>query len=92
MLLIKFGSCDVYRAIYLEELTVKELVDKLVQCMEIKRPVSKIVRFISSKDNTKPKLVVEVNDDVVKDMLEAQPMFIEAEDVKDGSVKLVLSF
>lgn len=89
MLLVKFGACEVYRAIYLQHLTVKELIDKLVVCMAIKKPVSGVLRKICSKDNT---IIVEVNDEVVKDITEAQPMFVEVSELQGGSLKLVLNF
>lgn len=89
LLLIKFGTCEVYRAIYLEHLTVKELIDKLVICMAIKKPVSGVLRKIRSKDNT---MIVEVNDEVVKDISEAQPMFVEVSELQGGSLKLILNF
>ncbi|GAA5808212.1 hypothetical protein MFLAVUS_001597 [Mucor flavus] len=89
LLLVKFGACEVYRAIYLQHLTVKELIDKLVVCMAIKKPVSGVLRKICSKDNT---IIVEVNDEVVKDITEAQPMFVEVSELQGGSLKLVLNF
>lgn len=94
MLLIKFGNCEIYRAIYLEHLTVKELTEKLVQRLEISRPVANVLRKIVSKDKTKSNMIVEVNDEVIQDMTEEQDIFIETQETGDSkaSINLVLNF
>jgi hypothetical protein len=91
-LLVKFESCEVYRAIYLEYLTVKELTDKIVQRMEIQKPVSNVLRKITPKDSSKPVIIVEVNDEVIQDMNEEQDIHIETENTDDDSVNLILNF
>lgn len=91
-LLIKFGSCEVYRAIYLEHLTVKELTDKIVQRMEITKPVSSVLRKIISKDKKKAPMIVEVNDEVIQDMTEEQDITVGTEDNSDSTINLILKF
>ncbi|KAI7874274.1 CP2 transcription factor-domain-containing protein [Mucor mucedo] len=94
MLLIKYGNCDIYRAIYLEHLTVKELTEKLVQRLEITRPVASILRKIVSKDKKRSNMIVEVNDEVIQDMTEEQDIFIETQETGDSktSINLILNF
>lgn len=94
MLLIKFGNCDIYRAIYLEHLTVKELTEKLVQRLEIRRPVANVFRKIVSKDKKKNNMIVEVNDDVIQDMIEEQDIFIETQETGDSkaTINIILNF
>lgn len=89
--LIKFESDDVYRAIYLEHLTVKELTEKIIERSEIKKPISKVIRKFKRSD--KKSIAVRMEDDVVKDMQEEQDILVQAEDNEDGqSVTLVLVF
>ena len=89
--LIKFESDDVYRAIYLEHLTVKELTEKIIERSDIKKPVSKVIRKFKRSD--KKSIVVRMEDDVVKDMQEEQDILVQTEDNEDGqSVTLVLVF
>ncbi|CEJ03246.1 hypothetical protein RMCBS344292_17234 [Rhizopus microsporus] len=89
--LIKFESDDVYRAIYLEHLTVKELTEKIIERSEIKKPVSKVIRKFKRSD--KKSIAVRMEDDVVKDMQEEQDILVQTEDNEDGqSVTLVLVF
>lgn len=90
--MVKFGSCEVYRAIYLENLTVKELTDKIVQRMEIQKPVLNVLRKVTSKDKSKPVMIVEVNDEVIQDMNEEQDIHIETEQSDNDSVNLILNF
>lgn len=95
-LLVKFGNCEVYRAIYLEHLTVKELTEKLSQRMDIQKPVSNVLRKVASKDKNKPDMIVEVNDEVIQDMHEEQDIYIETRDDDDDdandTVTLILHF
>ncbi|CAO3622477.1 unnamed protein product [Mucor hiemalis] len=95
-LLVKFGSCEVYRAIYLEHLTVKELTEKLSQRMDIQKPVSNVLRKVASKDRNKPDMIVEVNDEVIQDMHEEQDIYIETrsddDDESNGTITLILHF
>ncbi|EPB81590.1 hypothetical protein HMPREF1544_11682 [Mucor circinelloides 1006PhL] len=90
--LVKFHSCEVYRAIYLEHLTVKELTEKIVQRMSISLSVSKVLRKIVAK-NKKP-MLVKVEDDVIQDMSEQQDILLETEADPDNenAINLILNF
>ncbi|KAL9555179.1 hypothetical protein MBANPS3_002483 [Mucor bainieri] len=90
--LVKFHSCEVYRAIYLEHLTVKELTEKIVQRMNISKPVSKVLRKITSKN--KKSMLVKVEDDVIQDMPEQQDILLETEADPDNenAINLILNF
>ncbi|KAL7334093.1 hypothetical protein PS15p_202910 [Mucor circinelloides] len=90
--LVKFHSCEVYRAIYLEHLTVKELTEKIVQRMNISLSVSKVLRKIVAK-NKKP-MLVKVEDDVIQDMSEQQDILLETEADPDNenAINLILNF
>ncbi|KAI8982124.1 CP2 transcription factor-domain-containing protein [Mycotypha africana] len=99
-LLVKFSpASDIYRAIYLEHLTVKELIDKLSQRMDDFDPktttVSAVLRkIVPKKDeaNKKP-IFVNVDDEVIQDMNEEQDILIETEkNPGDKSIKIILNF
>ncbi|GAN00989.1 grainyhead-like protein 1 homolog [Mucor ambiguus] len=89
---IKFHSCEVYRAIYLEHLTVKELTEKIIQRMNITISVSKVLRKITSKN--KKSILVKVEDDVIQDMSEQQDILLETEADPDNenAINLILNF
>ncbi|KAI8642048.1 CP2 transcription factor-domain-containing protein [Parasitella parasitica] len=91
-LLVKYHSCEVYRAVYLEHLTVKELIEKISQRMDIKKPISNVLRKITT--NAKKTVLVKVDDDVIRDMSEEQDIHIETEaDTSDeNSIDLILNF
>jgi hypothetical protein len=90
-LLIKFESNDVYRAIYLEQLTVKELAEKILQRCDIKKPVTKVVRKFKEPD--RKGIIVSMEDDVVKDMKEEQDVLVQTEENEDSqSLTLILTF
>ncbi|CEP18467.1 hypothetical protein [Parasitella parasitica] len=91
-LLVKYHSCEVYRAVYLEHLTVKELIEKISQRMDIKLPISNVLRKITTK--TKKTMLVKVDDEVIQDMSEEQDIHIETEaDTNDEhSINLILNF
>lgn len=81
-----------YRAVYLEHLTVNELIDKVTQRMEIDKPIANVYRKTFTKD-TKP-VIIRVDDEVVQDMSEEQDILIEIEDSPDNdeTVNLILLF
>ncbi|KAG1159671.1 hypothetical protein G6F37_004681 [Rhizopus arrhizus] len=90
-LLIKFESNDVYRAIYLEQLTVKELAEKILERCDIKKPVTKVVRKFKEPD--RKGIIVSMEDDVVKDMKEEQDVLVQTEENEDSqSLTLILTF
>ena len=90
--MVKFHSCEVYRAIYLKHLTVKELTEKIVQRMNIKMPVSNVLRKITTKD--KKSMIVKVDDEVIQDMSEEQDIHIEteADPNSENTINLILNF
>lgn len=89
--MIKFESTDIYRAIYLEELTVKDLTEKILQRSEIKKPVTRVIRKF--KQPEKKEIVVSMEDDVVKDMVDDQDLIVRIEENEDkNSLTLVLIF
>lgn len=90
--LVKFHSCEVYRAIYLEHLTVKELTEKIVQRMNISMSVSKVLRKVTLKN--KKSMLVKVEDDVIQDMSEQQDILLETEADPDNenAINLILNF
>ncbi|KAI7900676.1 CP2 transcription factor-domain-containing protein [Cokeromyces recurvatus] len=91
-ILVKFPSTDVYRAIYLEHLTVKELIDKLTQRMEVDKEIANVLRKIETKD--KKSLIVKVDDDVIQDMNEEQDIQLEIEENPEdtNTMNLILNF
>ncbi|KAI8075369.1 CP2 transcription factor-domain-containing protein [Gilbertella persicaria] len=91
-LLVKFESSEVYRAVYLEHLTLKEFTDKIKQRMEIQKPISNVYRKTMAKD--KKPIIVKVDDEVIQDLKEEQDIHIETEDnpEKEGTVNLILNF
>jgi hypothetical protein len=91
--LARFKSSELYRAIYLEHLTVNELTDKIVQRLNIQKPVAKVVRKTTNKDNQTP-IIISVDDEVIKDMEEEQAINIETEENQNNpdSINLILNF
>ncbi|KAI9473548.1 MAG: CP2 transcription factor-domain-containing protein [Benjaminiella poitrasii] len=92
-ILVKFPSSDVYRAIYLEHLTVHELIEKLVQRMdEAKKPVANVLRKITTKDQKS--LIVKMDDEVIQDMNEEQDIQVEVQENPEDSntINLILNF
>lgn len=89
----RFKSSELYRAIYLEHLTVNELTDKIVQRLNIQKPVAKVVRKTTNKDNQTP-IIISVDDEVIKDMEEEQAINIETEENQNNpdSINLILNF
>ncbi|KAG1453381.1 hypothetical protein G6F56_007587 [Rhizopus delemar] len=90
-LLVKFESNDVYRAIYLEQLTVKELTEKIVERSDITKPVTQVFRKFKQPD--REGIIVHMEDDVVRDMKEEQDILVQTKESKDDpSLTLILTF
>ncbi|KAG0174279.1 hypothetical protein DFQ30_005053 [Apophysomyces sp. BC1015] len=88
-LFARFPSSDVHRAVYLDHLTVSDLIEKLATKMRLTRPVKEIHRYVVSKNN----LVVHVDDTVVADMSEEQDMEIEAKtNEEDDTITIVVRY
>jgi hypothetical protein len=83
-LLIRFETSNIYRAIYLEQLTAKELTDKIVQRMTNPPHITSMVRKRKNGDKT---ILVQVDDDVVKAMAEEQDIYVTCQ-----SSMLILDF
>jgi hypothetical protein len=78
-LLIRFSVSEVYRVIYLEKLTVNELISKITQRMSVSKPVIQVMR----KNNDK---IILIDDDVVHEMVEEQDILIETQEEDEGIV------
>jgi hypothetical protein len=91
--LARLKSSELYRAIYLEHLTVKELTDKIVQRLNIQKPVANVVRKTIKKDSQTP-IIISVDDEVIQDMVEEQAINIEMEENQNdpSAINLVLNF
>lgn len=91
--LARLTSSELYRAIYLEHLTVKELTDKIVQRLNIQKPVANVVRKTTSKHNRTP-IHISVDDEVIQDMTEEQAINIETEENQNdpNAINLILNF
>lgn len=76
----------------MKHLTVKELTEKIVQRMNIKMPVSNVLRKITTKD--KKSMIVKVDDEVIQDMSEEQDIHIETEidPNSENTINLILNF
>ncbi|KAF7726761.1 grainyhead-like [Apophysomyces ossiformis] len=86
-LFVRFESDHLYRAIYLDQLTVQDLIEKLATKMDLTRPVAKVVRCVASKG-----VIVSVDDAFVQDIQEEQDMVIETEVNEEGDVNLILRY
>lgn len=91
-ILVKYYESDVYRAIYLEHLTVQELINKISQRMEIQKPIVNVYRKMFTKD-TKP-VIIKVDDEVIQDIPEEQDILIDTEENPEDkeTVNLILIF
>ena len=80
-----------HRAIYLEELTVDDLKDKLANKMghESSNQIKEVVRRVAGKED----VVVQIDDTVVSDMPEEQVLRVESKsNDNDNSLTLVLIY
>ncbi|KAG0203543.1 grainyhead-like [Mortierella sp. GBA30] len=88
-LYIKIGGEAVYRAVYLERLTLAELTQKLSEKLEIQ---SSTISGVYKK-TTKKELMVRVDDSMVAQMTDELDMVVEYEfNQMDGSVNLTLKY
>ncbi|KAI8365169.1 hypothetical protein BD560DRAFT_425346, partial [Blakeslea trispora] len=90
-LLVQFMTSDVFRAIYLEHLTLSEFIDKVSQRLDIRRTVANVFRKMNNKDKS---IVVKVDDEVIQDLKEEQDIRIEVEDndLNPEAINLILHF
>ncbi|KAK3828240.1 MAG: CP2 transcription factor-domain-containing protein [Benniella sp.] len=88
-LYIKIGGEAVYRAVYLERLTLAELTQKLCEKLEIQAStISGVFR-----KTTKKELMVRVDDSMVAQMTDELDMVVEYDfNQQDGSVNLTLKY
>ncbi|KAI7825237.1 CP2 transcription factor-domain-containing protein [Gamsiella multidivaricata] len=88
-LYIKIGGEAVYRAVYLEKLTLSELIQKLSEKLEIQ---SSTISGVYRK-TTKKELMVRVDDSMVAQMTDELDMVVEYDfNQQDGSVNLTLKY
>ncbi|KAI7878628.1 hypothetical protein K492DRAFT_208814 [Lichtheimia hyalospora FSU 10163] len=87
----KFPFHELYRAIYLDELTVDDLIQQLGNKMNISLPIQHVVRKIVKKD-TGSVIVVRVDDTMVQDIPEEQDMEVETQVTEDGAFTLILHY
>jgi hypothetical protein len=88
---VRFEKQPTYRAVYLEELTVLHLKEKLVSklLLEGDQEVKELVRQVSSKQD----LLVCIDDDaIVQDIPEEQDILVHKQNNDDGSLTLVLIY
>ncbi|KAI7876855.1 CP2-domain-containing protein [Lichtheimia hyalospora FSU 10163] len=90
---VKFGNASLYRAVYLEELTVKDLQEKLLNKvnMESHQHV-KLVRHVANKKDV---VAVKMDDSMVQAIPEEQDMQVDSTVSKedpDGTFTLVLRY
>ncbi|KAJ8657444.1 hypothetical protein O0I10_006746 [Lichtheimia ornata] len=90
---VKFGNANLYRAIYLEELTVKDLREKLMGKMNMApHQKVKLVRHVANK---KDMVAVKMEDSMVQAIPEEQDMQVDStvsKDDQDGAFTLVLRY
>lgn len=90
---VKFGNANLYRAIYLEELTVKDLREKLMCKMNMSpHQKVKLVRHVANK---KDMVAVKMEDSMVQAIPEEQDMQVDStvsKDDQDGTLTLVLRY
>lgn len=79
-----------YRAVYLDDLTVENLIQNLTEKLNIKtdQKVQNVIRQVAKKEN----LAVCIDDSVVQDIPEEQDMEVETTTNDDGSITLVLRY
>ncbi|OAD79426.1 CP2 transcription factor [Phycomyces blakesleeanus NRRL 1555(-)] len=87
----RFDANEVHRAIYLEHLTIQELIGKISAKMNINQQVTRIVRHVS-KQQQSDELVVCVDDSVVEDIKEEQAMDVDVSQNEDGTLTLILRY
>ncbi|KAI8388008.1 CP2 transcription factor-domain-containing protein [Radiomyces spectabilis] len=87
---VRFGNSDVHRAVYLEHLTVQELIQKIAEKMNLNRQVTDVIRHVSTQK--KDHLVVSVDDAMVEDIPEQQDMEIDTKLNDDGALTLILRY
>lgn len=87
---VKLESQSTYRAVYLEELTVLHLKEKLLSKLSLEDDqVKELVRQVPSKQD----LLVSMDDDaIVQDIPEEQDIVIHKRTNDDGSLTLVLAY
>lgn len=88
-LYIKIGGEAVYRAVYLERLTLAELTQKLSEKLEIQ---SSTISGVYRK-TTKKELIVRIDDSMVAQMTDELDMVVEYDfNQQDGNVNLTLKY
>lgn len=91
-LFVRFPSCELYRALYLEELTLQEFVNKLLEKAEVTRPVKEVVRHVRKKGSNKNSIVVHVDDTMIKEMTDGQDMDVEIKRNDDDTATVILVY
>ncbi|KAI8093727.1 CP2 transcription factor-domain-containing protein [Halteromyces radiatus] len=91
---VRFENQSVYRAIYLEELTVQHLKEKILMKMEFEDEDQKtLIRDMVRQVPTKQDLLVTMDDDaIIQDIPEEQVILINKRINDDGSITLILIY
>ncbi|KAG2218562.1 hypothetical protein INT45_006323 [Circinella minor] len=94
-----FARCpndEYYRAIYLDELSVQNLIDKLSTKLNVPVPIKNVIRHVSKHDGGEPTqgnvIAVRVDDTMVRDIPEQQDMEVEIKFNDDGFATVILCF
>ncbi|KAG0172661.1 grainyhead-like [Apophysomyces sp. BC1015] len=83
----RFESNNLYRAVYLEQLTVQDLIEKLSMKLDLACPVTHVIRRVLKKG-----VAVGVDDAYVQDIPEEQDMLVETDVNDEGDVTLILRY
>lgn len=90
---VKFGNASLYRAVYLEELTVKDLQEKLLSKLNMSpHQQVKLVRHVANKKDV---VAVKMDDSMVQAIPEEQDMQVDStisKDDQDDTFTLVLRY
>ncbi|ORX56773.1 hypothetical protein DM01DRAFT_1334330 [Hesseltinella vesiculosa] len=90
---VQFEDQDVYRALYLEELTVHHLKEKILEKMSFENDdrtrVKDIIRKVANKSGV---TVTMDDDDTVLHIPEEQTMSVVKKYNDDGSITIVLGY
>ncbi|KAI9253552.1 CP2 transcription factor-domain-containing protein [Sporodiniella umbellata] len=90
-LLVRFESHDVYRAIYLQQLTVQELTEKILERTHYTQPVKQVFRRF--KQPEREEILVQMEDAIVQQMKDEQDLLVHTQENKDDfSLTLILTF
>ncbi|KAI9260599.1 CP2 transcription factor-domain-containing protein, partial [Phascolomyces articulosus] len=97
-LFVRCPNDEYYRAIYLDELTVQNLIDKFSTKLNVPVPIKSVIRhvprhdMVESSNNDHNIIAVRVDDAMIRDIPEQQDMEIEIKFTDDGVATLILCY